>query len=214
MTVDGAGYAKRPEAGAHLKARLADMAARADRAGQVGPAPVARIGGFAVEATATGASRAAAGAVVLRVLDAPVELSLSRDELADVDSVGLVARLEHRLRGLDDVLATAERDRERAESEAAAAKGRLGAPFPQEAPLVTLRGRQAEIEKELTPPDPEAAPVEPAAEPAASSATATGLVGKAYPNGPGAGPAPAGAPSPAHRGSAPAPVPARPSPHR
>ncbi|HSH62097.1 MAG TPA: hypothetical protein VK988_21105, partial [Acidimicrobiales bacterium] len=180
MRIDGVLHAKRSEAGAQLHRRLSDIAERCGGGGVVAAAPVAELGGFTVEAGGGGGD----ADVIVTVADAPVEaLRLSREELAGADPAGLIARLEHRLRSLDDALATARQELERTTAEAAAARARLGAPFPQEERLAALRRRQAEIERALTPVEPEPAATE------ASPATSA-LVAKAYPTGP---PVPAGA---------------------
>ena len=178
MSVDGTAHTKRPEAGGHLKARLAEILHRAERIGLAAPAPVAQLGGFTIEAASLGHDRRSPG-VTVTFPDVPIELHFTRDELAGVDGVGLVARLENRLRSLEDVGATARRDLEHARSETAAARARLGAPFAQEDRLAALRVRQAEIEQALTPPDPEPAPPEAPPPPPSS-----GLVAKAFPTGP------------------------------
>ncbi|MBW3575981.1 MAG: hypothetical protein KY450_14300 [Actinobacteria bacterium] len=201
MRVDGVLHTKRPDAGAHLHRRLVEVAERA-RIGEVGAIPVAELGGFALEAGSDGRDRSAPG-VLVAFPGIPVEdLRFSREELAGIDPAGLVARLEHRLRGLEDTLATARQDLERTTSEAAAARARLGSPFPQEERLAALRRRQAEIEAALTPADPEPAPTETPPTPATP-----GLVSTAYPTGP---PVPAGAghvPGNGNRSPAPEPSP-------
>ncbi len=161
MGVESVRHTKRPDAGVHLKRRLMDIATEARRVGVVPPAAVAELGGFTLEAR--GAGRSDPG-VQLRFVGVPIELDFTLEETLGLDPVGLVSRLENRLRGLEDIGATARLDLQRVAKEAEMARARIGAPFPEEQRLVTLRRRQSEIEQALSVPasDPPApGPVDP-----------------------------------------------------
>jgi len=202
MVVDGARHTKRVDAGAHLRTKLSETAARAGRVGSLAPSTAGQLAGFAVE---IGTTRDRSDPqVTLSLADTPIALRFTRDEVAKLDPAGLVARLEHGVRGLDDVASTARRDLDHTRSEAAAAQARIGKPFPHDKELAGLRRRQGEIEEALTPVEPESVPVDGvdgSAEP--SPAPAARLAAKSFPaagpSGAGASPAvPAAAPGREH----------------
>ena len=151
MTVDGTRHTKRPEAGSHLRTILAQELHR--QQGHERPLPgrvVGELGGLALELTTRRDFGGTAEALV-RIGTTPVHLRLTAADLGATDALGLVSRLENRVRGLDVTLETARADLRRTNREAAAARARLGAPFPHEERLATLRARQAEIEAALLP---------------------------------------------------------------
>ncbi|MEW6155569.1 MAG: helicase [Actinomycetota bacterium] len=167
MTVEGTTHTARADAGAHLQRVLVDTLRRGDDQARV----VGELGGVTVHL----ARRAGPGdaELVLRLARTPVALRLAGTELARLEPLGLVSRLEHRLRGLDDTLEQTRADLARVNRESTAAKARLGAPFPHDDRLRFLRSRQAEIEAALLPddgrasapaPDPAPAPDRPGPE--------------------------------------------------
>ena len=109
---------------------------------------VGELGGLALELTTRRDFGGTAEARV-RISATPVHLRLIAVDLGSTDALGLVSRLENRVRGLDVTLETARADLSRTNREAAAVRARLGAPFPHEERLATLRARQAEIEAAL-----------------------------------------------------------------
>jgi N12 class adenine-specific DNA methylase/SAM-dependent methyltransferase len=151
MTVDGTRHTKRPDAGGHLKAVLAQELHRQQRQERPSPARVVgELGGLALELTTRRDFGGTAEARV-RIGATPVHLRLIGADLGSTDALGLVSRLEKRVRGLDVALETARADLSRTNREAAAARARLGAPFPHEERLAKLRARQAEIGAALLP---------------------------------------------------------------
>ncbi len=151
MTVDGTRHTKRPDAGGHLKAVLTQELQRQQRQERPSPARVVgELGGLALELTTRRDFGGTAEALV-RIGATPVHLRLIGADLGSTDALGLVSRLEKRVRGLDVTLETTRADLSRTNREAVAARARLGAPFPHEDRLVTLRARQAEIEAALLP---------------------------------------------------------------
>jgi hypothetical protein len=151
MTVDGTRHTKRPDAGGHLKTVLAQELHRQQRQERPLPARVVgELGGLALELNTRRDFGGTAEARV-RIATTPVQLRLTGADLGSTDALGLVSRLENRVRGLDVTLETARADLSRTNREAAAARARLGARFPHEERLTTLRARQAEIEAALLP---------------------------------------------------------------
>ena len=151
MVVDGTLHTKRPEAGGHLKGLLAEQLHRQERHERPLPArAVGELGGLRLDLSTRRDFSGAPDAVV-RVADTPVQVRLSVPDLASTDALGLVSRLEHRVRGLDAALSSAQAEAARNSREDAAARARLGAPFPHAERLVTLRSRHTEIEAALVP---------------------------------------------------------------
>ena len=153
MEVERLRHRRRVDAGLALKSVLVGMVA--DRGGE--RRKVASLGGFTVAACPDGSG---SGLVDVVLDEAPIRLSLSREEIISSDPGGLIQRLEHRLRGLDDGRRDALDERRRLLREADAAKARLGLPFEHQERLDRLRARQAEIERALTA-DSDAPPMAP-----------------------------------------------------
>lgn len=153
MEVEGLRHVKRVEAGAALKAVLVEMVISADGDRRC----VASLGGFPV-VVSTDVS--GSGLLNVALHDAPIRLSFSREEVLGGDPVGLVQRLEHRLRGLEDGRDDALHEGRRLRRDADAAQARLGLPFEHQARLDYLRSRQAEIERTLSA-DAEGPPLAP-----------------------------------------------------
>jgi hypothetical protein len=150
--------------------------------GQPGPEP---------EALQVSVRRDNSGPLLAVTLEAsPIQLFLSPSELAQADPQGLVTKLENRLRSLEETRDQALADQARLRHEAAAAKARLGDPFPHAERLRSLQRRQTEIERELL------SEPEPAVTPAEMSATSS-VAAQAYPASPSAARPPTTWPSPA-----------------
>ena len=156
MTVEGQRYRKRADAGHHLLRRLAEEAAH-----QLGYRPrqlqAGELGGFPLTATVTGPAEQVH--VTLAFDGAPsTELTFTRQDLAATDPVGLIARLENRLAGLETTRTRALADIDHARSEIDHATASLGKPFPQAAELTAARQRVREIDEQLeaaaAPPQP------------------------------------------------------------
>ena len=155
MVVDGQRHSKRPDAGGHLKVVVAQELQRQERRAAPGPPRVVgELGGQTLELSTRRDYSGGADALI-RVGSTPVVMRVGSADLASIDALGLVSRLENRVRGLDGTLDAARGDLSRANREEAAARARLGAPFPHEQRLATVRARLVEIDAALVP---EAAP--------------------------------------------------------
>jgi hypothetical protein len=145
MAVHGQTTSKRPEAEARLRAALAGL--MHDRGIRDGTAtPVGSLGGFAVSATVT---RAIADdpALILALDDVPESgVRLTAGRLADA---ALVARLEHRLNGLERLREESAMRLERLRAEVAKAHDLLGKPFPHAEQLAIARARVNEVSEKL-----------------------------------------------------------------
>ena len=132
----------RKDAGGELRARLAGGWATDGTGGRVG-----EMAGFAIEAQW---QRDGLGDTVTVLLgETPIRLTMTRQEVATADPVGLIQRLELRLRGLEQDRDDARADLDRVRSEAKVAASRLGAPFDHETTLNDLVTRSTEIERTL-----------------------------------------------------------------
>ena len=97
-------------------------------------------------------------------------------ELPQLDPVGLVTRLENKLRSLEETRAALEVQLSRSRKDLADAEGRLGRPFDQQEGLDILRRKQAEIEAALIPAESNLVPEPPLpSEPPPESFPARGL---------------------------------------
>jgi hypothetical protein len=151
MTVGTATYDKRNDAGHALQRSLAALA-RALGYQRETIVPVGTLAGLSLEAHAI--RRASGIELILQCHDVPhtsVELSIEQMHALSEDSkaVGLVARLENRINGLDH-----RHDELRAEAEHVAveitwAQRRIGAEFPQAGELSAAKLRAADIEARL-----------------------------------------------------------------
>jgi len=154
MTVDGQRYDRRADAGQHLRRQLAEEAAN-----QLGyrqrTLRMGELGGFPLIAT----SFRALGDVRLTLAfdGAPgTEMTMTPRDLAELDPVGLVTRLENRLTRLEATKAQALTEVEHARSEIDHATASIGKPFPQTGELSAARHRSRQIDEQLeaaaTPP--------------------------------------------------------------
>jgi hypothetical protein len=160
MTIDGQRYDRRADAGQHLRRQLAEEAANQlgyrQRTLQMG-----ELGGFPLTATITNVLGEVR--VTLAFDGAPgTEMTVTPRDLAELDPVGLVTRLENRLTRLEATKAQALAETEHARSEIDHATASIGKPFPQTAELSAARQRSRQIDEQLeaaaTPPqaqDPE-----------------------------------------------------------
>jgi hypothetical protein len=165
MTVEGRRHAKRAAAGQHLLDLF-----RREAASQLGyrqrTVHAGELGGFPLVATI---SQALGQVTVTPAFDgAPgTEITLSRNDLADSDPIGLITRLENRLSRLEATKAKVLADIDYARSEVQHATASLGNPFPQANELAAGRQRTREIDEQL---EAAAAPAQ-AADPATEAAS-------------------------------------------
>lgn len=147
MTVDGRRYGKRAEAEHHTLARLTEEAEN-----QLGfrerTVHAGELGGFPLMLT------------VNRVMDdahlrvsfygAPgTDVALNTTDLAELEPVGLITRLQNRLTHLEAIKAQTLADIDHARSEVSHATANLCKPFPQATGLVGARERVRHIEEQL-----------------------------------------------------------------
>src|SRR6266567_3159692 len=154
MTVDGQRYGKRADSGQQLLHRLTEEAAN-----QLGyrqrTLRVGELGGFPLTATITNVLGEVR--VTLAFEGAPgTDMTATPRDLAELDPVGLVTRLENRLTRLEATKAQALAEAEHACSEIDHATASIGKPFPQTAELFAARHRSRQIDEQLeaaaTPP--------------------------------------------------------------
>ena len=147
ITIGDHRYRKRADAGQHLLHIL-----RREAANQLGSRQrtllIGELGGFPLtvaiarpldQVTVTPALEGAPG----------TELTLTQQDLTDIDPVGLVARLEHRLTGLETYKAKTLADIDHARRETEHATASLGKPFPQATDLAAARERSRQIDEQL-----------------------------------------------------------------
>ena len=104
MVVDGQRHSKRPDAGGHLKVVVAQELQRQERRAAPGPPRVVgELGGQTLELSTRRDYSGGADALI-RVGSTPVVLRVGSADLVSIDALGLVSRLEHRVRGLDGTL--------------------------------------------------------------------------------------------------------------
>src|SRR5487761_1847065 len=185
MTVSGRPYARRAEAGQHLKQLLQQEADGLDglRENTIQPG---HLGGFPVTA---GITRSLGNTTVTLSLDgAPgTTIRLSPRELGEADPAGLVTRMENRLARLEERKTSALAGIGQAQREIEHARDSIGQPFPQASQLTATREHARQIGEQLEqmapPPQPDdqaaaatpagTAPA-PAARPAPTPATPPG----------------------------------------
>ena len=149
MRVGGTDYRRRADAGGHLIHLMQREARLPPTEWPEGPRLVASLGGLDVEL------RPAFGIngktqLVISIADSPLERMYAlAAEVPQLDPVGLVTRLENKLRSLEETRAALEVRLTRSRKDLADAEGRLGHPFDQQERLDTLRRKHAEIEAAL-----------------------------------------------------------------
>ena len=145
MVIGDTTFDTRVEAGAELK-RVLSLA----RSSIAADLDVGQLAGFRVVARVD--QDRLGSTVQMRLSGSPVRLSLAREELERADPAGLVQRLEHRVRDIENVRDEATSELVRMRGESGLARSRLGAPFEHDGRLALLTGRQAEIDAALTAP--------------------------------------------------------------
>jgi N12 class adenine-specific DNA methylase len=147
-TIGGHVYEERVEAGRALAGEV-----RRHLTTYVAPtnAPIGHLGGFdlAVKEVVRGSE----SRVVLSVVDTDQTVSYRRSDL-EVRADALVRRVENQIASLDDVRSRQRARATAARAEADIAQGRIGLPFKDADRLEQLRRRKAELELELSPPEP------------------------------------------------------------
>ncbi len=147
MTVEGRRYRKRADAGQHLLRRLSE-----ETANQLGyrqrTLGAGELGGFPLTATI---GQALGEVLVTMSFDgAPgTETRLTTADLAQMEPVGLITRLENRLARLETARTQALAGIDHARGELDHACASLGRPFPQAADLASARDRVRQIDEQL-----------------------------------------------------------------
>ncbi len=147
MTVEGRRYRKRADAGQHLLRRLSE-----ETANQLGyrqrTLGAGELGGFPLTATI---GQALGEVLVTMSFDgAPgTETRLTTADLAQMEPVGLITRLENRLARLETARTQALAGTDHARGELEHAHASLGRPFPQAADLASARDRVRHIDEQL-----------------------------------------------------------------
>ncbi|MEO7572825.1 MAG: helicase-related protein, partial [Acidimicrobiales bacterium] len=147
MTVGGRTFDKRVDAGADITAAATKLL-EATPLGQTRTSIAGQLGGFEVEVEAT---RVIAPEILLRFAGGLVETRWPAADWADAEPSRIITALERRIARLDDDLASAVAGAERAATEAARAKARLGQPFEHTAALAQSQRRQREVNEVLVP---------------------------------------------------------------
>ncbi|HEU5002562.1 MAG TPA: SNF2-related protein [Actinomycetota bacterium] len=157
MRVGGTDYRRRADAGGHLIHVMQREAKLPTTEWPEEPRWVASLGGLDVEIRPAFALSGSAQ-VVVSIADTPLDRMYAlAAELPQLDPMGLVTRLENKLRSLEETRAALEIRLARSRKDLADAEGRLGRPFDQQERLDTLRRKQAEIEAALIPAESDAA---------------------------------------------------------
>ncbi len=146
MTVDGTHHTKRTDAGAHLKALLADRLHATPPETSTVLAETATLGGLAVFSQTTTVIE---DEVRLVLPDAHIEVAYRRLDWQTADPSSLVTRLERQLQRLPEVLTATRAESAAAHAEAARAEARIGQPWEHTEELTRLRRRQKEIDEAL-----------------------------------------------------------------
>jgi len=168
MTVDGRQHAKRMEAGADLKALMAQRLEATAPETTSGLVPTATLGGLTVAGQTITVIE---DEVRLVIPDAHIELTYNRHDWQTADPAVIVSRLERQLQRLPETLASTRAEGLAAATEATRAEARIGQPWEHSEQLVGLRRRQKEIDESLaaqaeTPaPGPSEAPGSPSIAP-------------------------------------------------
>lgn len=152
MTIAGRTYSKRTEAGAKLKALLAQRIETTPPETTTPLTDVATLGGLSVAAQT---STVIDDEVRVVIPDAHVEHTYNRRDWQTADPSTIVTRLERQLQRLPETLASTRSDAEASRAEADRAESRIGQPWEHSGELARLRRRQQEINEAL------AATVEP-----------------------------------------------------
>jgi N12 class adenine-specific DNA methylase len=161
MTVDGRHHAKRMEAGADLKALLAERLHATPPETRSAVLETARLGGLTV---ASQTLTVIEDEVRLVIPDAHIELTYNRHDWQTADPSTIVSRLERHIQRLPETLASTRVEGETATAEASRAEARLGQTWDHTEELAQLRRRQKEIDETLAESlEPVAVPTDPAA---------------------------------------------------
>jgi hypothetical protein len=148
MTIDGARYDKRNDAGKRLQQVLQREAASLTGGQRRTGTRAGHLGGFDVTAMS---DRVLGTIQVVVALDgAPgTELRMTAEDVAGADPAGLVIRLENRLSGLESLKTRTLDEIDRLRTEAARASDDLGKPFAQASQLAAARDRVRDIGEQL-----------------------------------------------------------------
>jgi hypothetical protein len=147
MTVEGRTYTRRTDAGQHLLGKLTEEA-RSQLGHRERNLHLGELGGFPL--TASVSRPIDEVRVHLAFTGAPTaEIAFDTDDLAELEPVGLISRLENRLAGLDASRTEASADIDHARAEFHHATASLGKPFPQAGQLEAARVRVRDVEEQL-----------------------------------------------------------------
>ena len=149
MTVDGAAFTSRREAGDHLITHLRGARARVP-AGTCQTRTVGTIGGFQLAADLAHDGRE--DDIVLRLEQLPGGV-VRLDHRKLPSGIGLVTRLENRLSGLDKLRAEQQAVIERQRQEITRAQSAIGTPFPQQDALLDTKNALDALVAELQDKD-------------------------------------------------------------